>query len=234
MLEVKGLSAGYGSIQVLHGIDLRVKKASIVSLIGANGAGKTTTLMALSGLLKRRSGTVLFDGEDISKASPHKIVLKGISQVPEGRRVFGLLSVRENLELGAYLRNDKREVRKDIEKVESYFPILRERSRQAARTLSGGEQQMLAIGRALMARPRMLLLDEPSLGLAPLVVERIFQVIQKINKAGTTILLVEQNAFMALQISDHAYVIETGKVTFEDKASSLLKNTEIRKAYLGE
>jgi len=234
MLEVKGLSAGYGSIKVLHGIDLKVKKASIVSLIGANGAGKTTTLMALSGILKNRSGEVRFDGDDISQASPHKIVLKGISQVPEGRRVFGLLSVRENLELGAYLRRDKEEVKKDIGMIESYFPILKERARQMARTLSGGEQQMLAIGRALMARPKMLLLDEPSLGLAPLVVEKIFEVIQKINKAGTTVLLVEQNAFMALQISNYAYVIETGRVIFEDKASNLLKNAEIRKAYLGE
>jgi branched-chain amino acid transport system ATP-binding protein len=234
MLEVKGLSARYGPIQALHGINLKIKKGTIVSLIGANGAGKTTMLMALSGILKNKTGSIHFEGEDISKDTPHRIVLRGISQVPEGRRVFGLLSVRDNLELGAFLRKDKAEIKKDVEMVESLFPILKERSRQLARTLSGGEQQMLAIGRALMARPKMLFLDEPSLGLAPMIVEKIFEVIQKINRSGTTILLVEQNAFMALQISSYAYVIETGRVTFEDKAANLLKNTEIRKAYLGE
>jgi len=234
MLEVKELEAGYGSIQVLKGIDLSVKKGSIVSLIGANGAGKTTTLMALSGILKDRSGKVTLEGEDVSSETPHGMVARGISQVPEGRRIFGLLSVRENLELGAYLRNDKEEVKKDIEKVGSFFPILKERAGQLAKTLSGGEQQMLAIGRALMARPKMLLLDEPSLGLAPLVVKKIFEVIQDINRSGTTILLVEQNAFMALKISNYAYVIETGSITFHDKASNLLKNPKIRKAYLGE
>jgi len=234
MLEVKDLRASYGSIEVLHGLHLKVRKGSIVCLIGANGAGKTTTLMSLSGILRNRSGSVFFDGEDISKVSPHSLVLKGISQVPEGRRIFGLLSVRENLELGAYCRDDKGEIKKDIERIEEYFPILRERRHKPARTLSGGEQQMLAIGRALMARPKVLLLDEPSLGLAPLLVEKIFEVIQKINREGTTILLVEQNAFKALQISHYAYVIETGRVTFEDKAHALLKNKEIRKAYLGE
>ena len=234
MLEVKGLEAGYGSIQVLKGIDLSVRKGSIVSLIGANGAGKTTTLMALSGILKNRSGQVILDREDVSLETPHGMVARGVSQVPEGRRIFGLLSVRENLELGAYLRNDKEGVKKDIEKVGSFFPILKERASQLAKTLSGGEQQMLAIGRALMARPKMLLLDEPSLGLAPLVVKKIFEVIQDINRSGTTILLVEQNAFMALKISHYAYVIETGSITFHDKAANLLKNPKIRKAYLGE
>jgi len=234
MLEVKGLEAGYGSIQVLKGIDLSVKKGSIVSLIGANGAGKTTTLMALSGILKDRRGQVILEGEDVSAETPHGMVARGVSQVPEGRRVFGTLSVRENLELGAYLRNDKEGIKKDIEKVEGFFPILKERANQSAKTLSGGEQQMLAIGRALMARPKLLLLDEPSLGLAPLVVKKIFEVIQGINCSGTTILLVEQNAFMALKISDYAYVIETGNIMFHDKAARLLKNPKIRKAYLGE
>jgi branched-chain amino acid transport system ATP-binding protein len=234
MLEVKGLTAAYGSIQVLHGIDLKVEKGSIVSLIGANGAGKTTTLMALSGILKNRGGKISFEGEDISNASASTIVARGISQVPEGRRPFGLLSVKENLELGAYQRRNKREVKEDLERVSKLFPILKERSHQLARTLSGGEQQMLAMTRALMARPRMLLLDEPSLGLAPLVVEKIFEVIRTINREGTTILLVEQNAFMALQIADYAYVLETGRILFEDKAVNLLQNPQIRKAYLGE
>jgi branched-chain amino acid transport system ATP-binding protein len=234
MLEVKGLEAGYGSIQVLKGIDLSVKKGSIVSLIGANGAGKTTTLMALSGILKDRSGQIILEGEDVSSETPHGMVARGVSQVPEGRRVFGMLSVKENLELGAYLRKDKEGIKKDIEKVEGFFPILKERANQSAKTLSGGEQQMLAIGRALMARPKVLLLDEPSLGLAPLIVKKIFEVIQDINRSGTTILLVEQNAFMALKISDYAYVIETGSIMFHDKAENLLKNPKIRKAYLGE
>lgn len=234
MLEVKGLKAGYGSIRALHGIDLKVPKGSIVSLIGANGAGKSTTLMALSGILKKRKGSILFDGENISQASPHDIVVKGVSQVPEGRRVFGLLTVHENLQLGAYIRNDKDQIREDIKAIEDHFPILGERRHQLARTLSGGEQQMLAIGRALMARPKLLLLDEPSLGLAPKIVEKIFGVIQEINRDGTTILLVEQNAYMALQISHYSYVIETGRVRFEGESSKLLHNQEIRKAYLGE
>jgi len=234
MLKVENLTASYGSLEVLHKIDLEVPRGSIVTLIGANGAGKSTTLMALSAILRSKKGKILFNDEDISGASPHRVVLKGISQVPEGRRVFGLLSVRENLELGAYLRGDKHQIKQDIEMVESYFPILHERRFQLARTLSGGEQQMLAIGRALMARPKLLLLDEPSLGLAPLVVEKIFCVIKTINRGGTTVLLVEQNAYMALQIAGYGYVIETGRVTFHGKASSLRENPEVRSAYLGE
>ncbi len=233
MLEVKEIDVYYGAIHALKKLSLNVEEGSIVTLIGANGAGKTTTLKTISGLLRPKSGKVVFNNTDISKTPPEKIVGMGISQVPEGRRVFPSMSVLENLEMGAYLRKDKKAVSADMENVFSRFPRLKERSKQLAGTLSGGEQQMLAIGRALMARPSLMLMDEPSMGLAPLLVKEIFSIIKEINERGTTILLVEQNARMALSIADRAYVIETGEIVLEGSARELLNSEEVKKAYLG-
>ncbi|WP_163183131.1 ABC transporter ATP-binding protein [Neobacillus sedimentimangrovi] len=233
MLKVNDINVYYGNIHALKGVSLEIHQGEIVTLIGANGAGKSTLLKTLSGLLKPKSGEILFENEHLAGKVPQLIVKKGISHVPEGRRVFANMSVEENLELGAYLRKDKQGIREDFEKVFQLFPRLHERRKQLSGTLSGGEQQMLAMGRALMARPRLLLLDEPSMGLAPLLVKTIFQIIEEINKTGTTILLVEQNANMALSIADRAYVIETGKIVASGRASELGQSDQIRKAYLG-
>ena len=233
MLEISRLDVYYGVIRALHGISLTVSKGEIVTLIGANGAGKSTTLLAVSGLLRPLAGEVVFEGEDITDMPPHRRVELGIVQVPEGRRVFAEMSVMENLELGAYTRKDKAGIRQDLERVFALFPILAERRKQAAGTLSGGQQQMLAIGRALMARPRLLLMDEPSLGLAPLLVKEIFQTIAEIRSQGVTVLLVEQNAHMALSIADRGYVLETGRITLSGPAKELLANEDVKKAYLG-
>ena len=234
MLKINNLDIFYGGIHALKNINLEVKQGEIVTLIGANGAGKTSTLRALSSLEKPKNGEIIFNGENITGMAPHKLVAKGISHVPEGRKIFANLSVMENLELGAYLRKDKKSVQEDYEMVFEKFPRLKERIKQNAGTLSGGEQQMLAIGRALMNRPKMLLLDEPSMGLAPLVVNDIFDTIVEINKAGTTILLVEQNANKALSIADRAYVLETGRITIQGTADELLHDDKVRAAYLGE
>ncbi len=233
MLEVKEIDVFYGAIHALKKMSLQVEQGTIVTLIGANGAGKTTTLKTISGILRPKSGAVIYKGVDISKVAPEKIVSMGISQVPEGRRVFQSMSVLENLEMGAYLRRDKNEIQLDMENVFTRFPRLKERRKQMAGTLSGGEQQMLAIGRALMARPELLLLDEPSMGLAPLLVKEIFEIIKDINSRGTTILLVEQNANMALSIATKAYVIETGEIVLQGSAEQLMKSDEVKKAYLG-
>ncbi len=234
MLEIKNLQAGYGAISALHGISLSVKPGSIVTLIGANGAGKTTTLKTISGLLKPKSGEILYDGKNIAGLPPHQIVKLGLSLVPEGRMIFTNLTVLENLQLGAYLQKDKQVVRHELDHVFSLFPRLKEREKQIAGTLSGGEQQMLAIGRALMSRPRLLLLDEPSLGLAPLLVKTIFEKIVEINRErGLTILLVEQNANLALEISCFGYVLETGKIILQDDSAALRRNPQVRSAYLG-
>lgn len=233
MLELKDIDVNYGAIQALKKLSLEVPAGEIVTLIGANGAGKTTTLKSISGLLRPRSGSISFEGQEIHKLAPEKIVGLGISQVPEGRRVFAQMSVHENLEMGAYLRRNKKEIRSDFELVFDRFPRLKERSRQVAGTLSGGEQQMLAMGRALMARPRLLLMDEPSMGLAPLLVKEIFSIIQLINQGGTTILLVEQNANMALSIASRAYVLETGEIVLSGLARELMQSPEVKKAYLG-
>ncbi len=233
MLSLSDVHTYYGSIHALKGVTLTVNQSEIVTLIGANGAGKTTTLMSISGVTQPRQGNVNFLGEDITKLSTEKIVARGITQVPEGRMIFPRLTVRENLLMGAYLRNDKDGVKVDEEKAYELFPKLKERMKQHGGTLSGGEQQMLAIGRALMARPKVLLLDEPSLGLAPIVVENIFEIIQRINREGTTVLLVEQNAQMALHIAHRGYVLETGAVTLEGPAKDLLENPKVRSAYLG-
>lgn len=233
MLEVTNLHVYYGPIHALHGVDFQVKEGEIVSLIGANGAGKTTILHTLSALIKPKEGSISFLGSSITASSPEKIVMAGLAQVPEGRRVFANLSVRDNLLLGAFTRKDKAAIASDLEKVFRRFPRLKERSRQVAGTLSGGEQQMLAIGRALMTRPKLLLLDEPSMGLAPLLVREIFNIITEINREGTTVLLVEQNAHMALGISNRAYVLETGRFVLQGKAEELAKSDEVRKAYLG-
>jgi branched-chain amino acid transport system ATP-binding protein len=233
VLQVKEIDVYYGAIHALKKLSLEVEQGSIVTLIGANGAGKTTTLKTISGLLRPRKGSVLFKGLDISKVAPEKIVGMGISQVPEGRRVFQSMSVLENLEMGAYLRRDKKEIAEDMENVFTRFPRLKERRKQLAGTLSGGEQQMLAIGRALMARPQLLLMDEPSMGLAPLLVKEIFAIIKDINERGTTILLVEQNANMALSVAHKAYVIETGEIVLQGSAQQLLKSEAVKKAYLG-
>ena len=229
MLEVKGIDVYYGAIHALKGLSLEVEEGSIVTLIGANGAGKTTTLKSISGLLRPRNGTIMFKGRDISKVAPEKIVGLGISQVPEGRRVFATMTVLENLEMGAYLRKDKKGIESDLENVFIRFPRLKERRKQTAGTLSGGEQQMLAIGRALMARPELMLMDEPSMGLAPLLVKEIFEIIKDINARGTTILLVEQNANMALSIANRAYVIETGEIVLEGTAEQLINSEEVKK-----
>jgi len=233
MLEIKNIDVHYGVIHVLKGISFTVNDGEIVTLIGANGAGKTTTLRTISGLKKPTSGTILLDGEDITQVSPRERVKRGISHAPEGRRIFPDMTVLENLELGAYLRKDKEEIAKDLKKVYERFPILYDRKKQLAGTLSGGEQQMLAIGRALMSRPRILFLDEPSMGLAPFLVQEIFNIIKDINNAGTTILLVEQNASMALQIAHRAYVLETGSIVLSGTGAELMQSDDIKKAYLG-
>jgi branched-chain amino acid transport system ATP-binding protein len=233
MLEIKNLHVYFGVIHALKGISLTVNDGEIVTLIGANGAGKTTTLRTISGLEKPADGEIILNGKDITHTSAQERVKMGVSHVPEGRRVFPDMTVLENLELGAYLRKDKEGIAKDLETVYEHFPILYDRKKQAAGTLSGGEQQMLAIGRALMSRPKILFLDEPSMGLAPLLVQEIFRIIKNINSAGTTILLVEQNASMALQIADRAYVLETGSIVLSGTGSELMKSDEIKKAYLG-
>ena len=233
MLKVENVSVNYGAIKALQNVSFDITQGEIVALIGANGAGKTTILNTISNIVPSVSGRVMYLDKDITKVQPHDIVKLGISQVPEGRRVFAKMSVLENLEMGAYTRNDK-EIGSDMEKIFQRFPRLNERKKQAAKTLSGGEQQMLAMGRALMSRPKLLLLDEPSMGLAPMLVEQIFEIIQEINKSGTTILLVEQNANMALSIAHRAYVLETGEVVLQGDAKELASNPEVRKAYLGE
>ncbi len=233
LLEVRNLHVAYGAIQALHGIDLHVEPGQIVTLIGANGAGKSTTLRTISGLLRPTRGTITFDGRCLVGLPPHEIVRLGIAHAPEGRGVFANLTVEENLEIGAYARRDRDGLGADRRRVLERFPVLRERLRQSAATLSGGEQQMLAIGRALLARPRLLVLDEPSLGLAPQIVQRIFAIIREINAAGTTILLVEQNAHLALQASHYAYVLEVGRIVRHDVAAVLERSDEIRRAYLG-
>lgn len=234
MLKIDNIDLYYGAIHALHGISLDVNDGEIVTLIGANGAGKTSTLRAISGLNHIKSGTITYNDTVISKSPPHKIVGAGISQVPEGRRVFGDQTCEENLLLGAYLRKDKAAIKATMEKVFEYFPRIRERRSQLAGTLSGGEQQMLAIGRALMAEPKLLLLDEPSMGLAPIVVQEILEIIKTIRDEGTTILLVEQNANAALQIADRGYVVETGSIVLSGKADDLLHDDAVRKAYLGD
>src|SRR5687768_9135729 len=235
MLTVEGIDVSYGAIQALHGVNLTVAQGEIVTMIGANGAGKSTTIRAISGLVRPRSGRITFEGDDISRLEPHKLVERGICQSPEGRRVFANLSVFENLQLGGYVhRRQSAQLREDLDRALALFPRLKERINQSAGTLSGGEQQMLAIGRALMARPRLLMLDEPSLGLAPFLVQQIFHIIRDINAQGTTILLVEQNAFQALRIAARGYVLETGRIVLADSAPALLENEDVRKAYLGE
>ena len=233
LLEVNDIHTYYGKIHALKGISLTVEEGEIVTLIGANGAGKTTTLRTISGLIKPRQGDIHLEGEDIEKYAAHDLVFKGISMVPEGRGIFAKMSVRENLEMGAYSRNDADGIKKDLEWVFEILPRLKERERQIAGTLSGGEQQMLATARALMAKPRLLLMDEPSMGLAPVLVEAIFDTIEKINKEGTTILLVEQNATMALSIANRGYVLQTGEIVLHDSADNLRQNEMVQKAYLG-
>ena len=234
MLELHELTVAYGGIIALHGISLRVEKGSIVTLVGGNGAGKTTTLRTISGLVKPKSGRISYEGEEIAGIPAHQIVARGIAQSPEGRMVFANLSVLENLRMGAYLRNDKAGITKDLDYVFSVFPRLKERVKQTAGTLSGGEQQMLAIGRALMSKPKLLLLDEPSLGIAPLLTKTIFEQIVAINRElNLTILLVEQNANLALEVSNYGYVLETGRILLEDTADALRKNSKVREAYLG-
>jgi branched-chain amino acid transport system ATP-binding protein len=234
MLEVKNIQTYYGNIQAIKGISLEILEGEIITLIGANGAGKTTTLMSISGIVPPKSGEILFLGKPLQELSPNQIVALGISQVPEGRRIFPYLTVKENLDMGAFLRNDTAEIHKDVEYIFDLFPILAERRHQSGGTLSGGEQQMLAVARALMARPRLLLLDEPSLGLAPLIVKQIFKIIRKINKENkTTIFLVEQNANLALQVAHRGYVMENGRITLSDTSQNLLANEDVKKAYLG-
>lgn len=233
MLEVKSLAVKYGAIQALHDVSITVNRGEIVTLIGSNGAGKSTTLRTISGLLRPAAGTILYEGKDICRVAPHEIVKLGLAQSPEGRGVFPQMTVGENLSLGAYTRRDHSEIAKDKEKSLDLFPRLRERINQMAGTLSGGEQQMLAIARALLARPKLLLLDEPSLGLAPQIVQTIFKIIKDINATGTTILLVEQNAHMALKVAHRAYVLEVGRITMQGPASELAASDQVRKAYLG-
>jgi branched-chain amino acid transport system ATP-binding protein len=233
LLDVKDIHVFYGSIEAVKGMSFHVDRGEIVCLIGANGAGKTTTLRTVSGLLRPREGAIFYDGQRIDLLPAHEIVILGVAQSPEGRRIFPRMTVRENLDMGAFTRKDAGQ-REDLERILELFPILGERARQAAGTLSGGEQQMLAIGRALMAKPKLLLLDEPSMGLAPIVVQRIFDIVREISEQGMTILLVEQNAAQALSLADRGYVIETGKIVLEDEARSLLANERVRKAYLGE
>jgi branched-chain amino acid transport system ATP-binding protein len=233
MLELNNVNVFYGAIHALKDISLKIEQGEVVTLIGANGAGKTTTLKAISGMLKPKSGNIKLNGKDISTIDGTDIVKLGISHAPEGRRVFSKMSVMENLELGAYTRNDKAEIKKDYEKIFALFPRLLERKEQMAGTLSGGEQQMLAIGRALMSRPKLLLLDEPSMGLAPIIVKEIFSIIKNINKDGTTVLLVEQNANMALQAADRAYIIRNGEIEMEGSAKDFLQDEKVKNAYLG-
>ncbi|MCK1981925.1 MULTISPECIES: ABC transporter ATP-binding protein [Peribacillus] len=233
MLKIEDINVYYGNIQALKGISLSINEGEIVTLIGANGAGKSTLLKSISGLLKPKQGKIVFEGQSIGGKAAQSIVKMGISHVPEGRRVFANMTVEENLQLGAYLRKDKAGIKQDMEKVYELFPRLLERLKQQSGTLSGGEQQMLAMGRALMAKPRLLLLDEPSMGLAPLLVKQIFHIIEEINKTGTTILLVEQNANLALSIADRAYVVETGRIVLSGKSEELTASEEIKNAYLG-
>lgn len=234
MLEVKNLEVHYGVIQALKGISFEVNKGEVIALIGANGAGKTTTLQTITGMLKPTSGEILFEGRDIAKVPGHKIVSMGMAHVPEGRRVFAELSVYENLRMGAYTRKDKKEIEESLQRVYKSFPRLEERKNQLAGTLSGGEQQMLAMGRALMSKPSIILMDEPSMGLSPIFVEEIFSIIREISSSGTTVLLVEQNAKKALGIADRAYVLETGNIVLSGDAKEMMNNDSIKKAYLGE
>jgi branched-chain amino acid transport system ATP-binding protein len=233
LLEVSGVHTFYGNIEALKGVSLTVEEGEVVTLIGSNGAGKSTTLRSISGLTPPREGTIKFEGTEIGEVPPQEIVERGISLSPEGRHVFPRMTVRENLDLGAYLRKDRDGIENDRERVYSLFPRLKERERQKGGTMSGGEQQMLAIGRALMANPRLLLLDEPSMGIAPILVERIYETIAEINRQGTTILLVEQNANYALEVSRRGYVLETGRVALEDESGALRSNPDVQKAYLG-
>lgn len=233
MLKLQKISCAYGKVQVLRDISLSVKQGSVVSIIGSNGAGKSTVLQMISGLLHPNQGSIYYKNEDISQAKPEEIVRKGIIHIPEGRMVFPEFTVRENLMMGAYFRTDKKEVRLDIEKMFDSFPILRSREKQLAATMSGGEQQMLAIARGLMGRPGILMLDEPSLGLAPVIIDSVFSFLRELKKQGTTILLVEQNAMMALELSDYAYVLETGAISFEGSGVELLQNDEVKNLYLG-
>lgn len=234
MLEIKDLEVYYGMIQAIKGVSFEVSEGEVIALIGANGAGKTTILHTITGLLEAKKGSVIFDGKDITKIPAHKIVSMGMAHVPEGRRVFANLSVLQNLKMGAYTRKDKNEIEETLKTVYKHFPRLEERKNQPAGTLSGGEQQMLAMGRALMSHPRIILMDEPSMGLSPIFVNEIFDIIKEVSAEGTTVLLVEQNAKKALSISDRAYVLETGKIVLEGKAEELLDNESIKKAYLGE
>ena len=233
LLQLEDVHTGYGPVDVLKGINITVNSGEIVAVLGANGAGKSTTLMTICGINQCRGGQILFDGQPIHNQPPHEIVRRGISQVPEGRRIFPRLTVRENLEMGAFQRNGSETLTADLERVFLSFPILKERQLQLGGTLSGGEQQMLAISRALMARPKLLLLDEPSLGLAPMIVTKIFDIIREINQQGTTILLVEQNANMALHVAHRGYVLETGRIVLEDNAKNLMNNDQVMKSYLG-
>ena len=234
MLEVHDIHSYYGNIHALKGISITVDKGEIVTLIGANGAGKTTTLKTISGVMHPRQGSIILEGHAIEKLPPHDVVSRGIVQSPEGRRIFGALTVRENLEMGAYTRRDVPVIKQDLDFVFTLFPRLQERAKQLGGTLSGGEQQMLAMGRALMSHPRILMLDEPSMGLAPVLVEAIFETIQKLNREGTTILLIEQNAAKALQVANRGYVIETGQIVLQDNAANLRQSERVRKSYLGE
>jgi len=234
ILEVEAIQAFYGTIQALKGVTLQVNQGEIVTLIGANGAGKSTTLRTINGLMHPKSGKIRFEGQDITTTPPHQIVAMGISQSPEGRKLFPRMSVTENLEMGAFQRKDKENFKDDTERVFEYFPRLYERRTQKAGTMSGGEQQMCAIGRALMARPKLLMLDEPSMGLAPVFIEKIFEIVVQINKDGTPVLLVEQNALMALDVANRGYVLETGRVALEGPAAELKVNDRVRKTYLGE
>jgi branched-chain amino acid transport system ATP-binding protein len=234
LLEIENMHSYYGHIHALQGISLTVEEGEVVTLIGSNGAGKTTTLRSIHGILPPREGKVIFDGEEIQGTPAHDMIGKGIAQSPEGRKIFSRMSVLENLEMGAYHRNDRSEIRQDMDRVFELFPRLKERVKQEAGTMSGGEQQMLAIGRALMSHPKLLLLDEPSMGLAPVLVERIFQIIREINERGTTILLVEQNANVALEIATRGYVLETGKIVNSAPAEKLREDPKVREAYLGE
>jgi branched-chain amino acid transport system ATP-binding protein len=233
MLEVENIHSYYGNIHALKGVSLSVEKGEIVTLIGGNGAGKSTTLRSITGIVKAREGHVRLEGQDLGPFKAHEIVYKGVAMVPEGRRIFGRLTVAENLDMGAYSRRSKQETADDLERVFKLFPRLKERSGQVAGTLSGGEQQMLATGRALMARPRILLMDEPSMGLAPVLVESIFETIKQINKEGVTVLLVEQNALMALSVAHRGYVMQTGEIILSDTAANLRQNASVQKAYLG-
>lgn len=234
MLEIKDLNVYYGMIQAIKGISFQVNEGEVIALIGANGAGKTTILHAVTGLVPAKSGSIVFEGTDITRIPAHKIVSMGMAHVPEGRRVFAQLSVYQNLKMGAYTRKDKEEIEKTLEMVYERFPRLKERKNQLAGTLSGGEQQMLAMGRALMSHPKIILMDEPSMGLSPIFVNEIFNIIQEVSAGGTTVLLVEQNAKKALSIADRAYVLETGRITLEGKANELMNDESVKKAYLGE